>query len=153
MKLTCPKCGREYHVEASAAGREAECECGESFIIAAPVPKAPPPVAKSAPIELPPTKGKPPATNGGYDWRRDPYVRVCATCGMIIRPQKTMGGNCLIEGILWLLIIPGAIYSVWRLASKASVCPSCGSKELVQVNSPVGQRIIRENMSSEYSHK
>lgn len=42
MKLTCPKCGREYHVEDSAAGREAECECGESFIIAAPVPKAPP---------------------------------------------------------------------------------------------------------------
>lgn len=146
MKLTCPKCGREYHVEASAAGREAECECGESFIIAAPVPKPPPVAQKAAPIELP-------ATKANYNWMRDPYVRVCSTCGLVIRPKNVIKGNCLIEGILWLLIIPGAIYSVWRLASKASVCPSCGSKELVQVNSPVGQRIIRENMSSEYSQK
>lgn len=46
-------------------------------------------------------------------------------------------GSLVIEIILWLLmILPGAIYTVWRLTTKAPACRECGSRELIPPDSP-----------------
>ena len=68
---------------------------------------------------------------------------VCTRCGSIFQqPRRHMSGNFLTEVFLWLLfIIPGLIYSVWRLTTKAKVCPSCGSKDIIPEHTPEGQRI------------
>ncbi len=70
---------------------------------------------------------------------------ICATCGSVGKPKKVTKGNILIEIFLWLMmILPGLIYSIWRLSSKMTVCRACGAATLVPVDSPVGLRMLRE---------
>lgn len=48
-----------------------------------------------------------------------------------------------VEIILWLcFIVPGLIYSIWRMSSYHAACPVCGSSTLVPLNSPNGQKIL-----------
>jgi hypothetical protein len=45
------------------------------------------------------------------------------------------------EIALWLfLILPGLIYSVWRLTSREKVCGICGGR-MIPINSPRGQQL------------
>jgi len=70
---------------------------------------------------------------------------VCSSCGYKGNPQARTKGNILIEIILWLfVIIPGLIYSIWRLTSKQKVCPRCSQDAMIPVNSPMGQKILSE---------
>ena len=40
----------------------------------------------------------------------------CTNCGTVAEPKKHTPGTFLTEAVLWLfLIIPGLIYSVWRI--------------------------------------
>jgi uncharacterized membrane protein YqaE (UPF0057 family) len=71
---------------------------------------------------------------------------LCTNCGYLGIVSKKAQGSCLIELALWLcFILPGLIYSVWRLSSKIYTCPDCESKNLIPENSPVAQRFISEN--------
>lgn len=65
-------------------------------------------------------------------------VKYCKTCGHTGKTESHTPGNLAIEIILWLcFIIPGLIYSIWRLSSKTAKCEKCGGKELVPTDSPV----------------
>lgn len=67
---------------------------------------------------------------------------VCKTCECLGVPRRHTKGSLLIEIVLWLcFIIPGLIYSIWRLNTRGDVCASCGSAELVPADSPAGKRI------------
>lgn len=71
--------------------------------------------------------------------------KVCRSCGTRGGGKSQVKGSLGIEIVLWLcFIIPGLIYSLWRLGSKHKACATCGSKELIPVNSPMGQKIIAE---------
>ena len=49
------------------------------------------------------------------------------------------------EVVLWLfLIIPGLIYSVWRLVSRQSVCPACLSSHILPLDSPKAKSALAE---------
>ena len=62
----------------------------------------------------------------------------CKTCGTIDVPKRDTKGMFLIEIILWLcFIIPGVIYSLWRVSSRRNICPACGSAELISPDSPI----------------
>jgi hypothetical protein len=62
----------------------------------------------------------------------------CKACGHSGRSKVKTRGSMGIEIVLWLcLLVPGLIYSIWRLTSKGSACESCGSEDLVPPNSPV----------------
>ena len=68
---------------------------------------------------------------------------VCTACGSVGRPVRVTQGSFLIELALWLFfLLPGFIYSIWRLTSKHDACPKCGGKQLVPLDSPVGQKLI-----------
>jgi len=74
---------------------------------------------------------------------------ICTACGYIGKPQKTTKGNTLIELILWLFfLIPGLIYSIWRLSSKYDACPKCKGSSMIPTDSPIGQKVINEHKSS-----
>jgi hypothetical protein len=61
----------------------------------------------------------------------------CMTCGTEAPTKKATRGSILIEIVLWLcFIIPGLIYSLWRLSSRKEVCSSCGSETLIPLNAP-----------------
>jgi len=63
--------------------------------------------------------------------------------------KKTMKGSFLIEVILWLtFIIPGVIYSIWRLANTPLVCPKCGKESLIPTDTPKGVE-LKNNRTSQ----
>lgn len=69
---------------------------------------------------------------------------VCITCGHHGATKSHTKGSFLLEVVLWLMfIVPGLIYSVWRVSSRSQVCASCGASTLVPADSPVGRRTLQ----------
>ena len=70
----------------------------------------------------------------------------CVACGSMFKRPKTMTrGHILIEIILWLaFLIPGLIYTIWRLSTKYKVCPNCKSTTIIPANSPVAKKVLNE---------
>lgn len=68
---------------------------------------------------------------------------ICKRCRTTFeKPKRYMAGSFLTELFLWLLfIVPGLIYSIWRLTTKAKVCPSCESVEIIPLETPEGRRL------------
>lgn len=62
----------------------------------------------------------------------------CKACGHSGATSAKTPGSLWIEIVLWLcFIVPGLIYSLWRISARKQVCASCGSSELVPPGSPV----------------
>lgn len=72
--------------------------------------------------------------------------KVCRDCGSVATPVCKTRGAFLIELILWLcFLVPGLIYSVWRLSTRYDACGACGGVHLVPIDSPVGAKLAAEN--------
>jgi hypothetical protein len=70
---------------------------------------------------------------------------VCTHCGHLGPAQQVTKGSAGIELVLWLLfLLPGLIYSLWRLSTRTVGCEECGATALVPPTSPVGRRMVRE---------
>lgn len=71
--------------------------------------------------------------------------KVCLSCEHVGPTKKYTRGSFWIEVVLWLCyIIPGVLYSLWRLSTRTEGCASCGSSYIVPVDSPRGQEIINK---------
>ncbi|MDX9916365.1 MAG: hypothetical protein RBS49_10830 [Sphaerochaeta sp.] len=71
--------------------------------------------------------------------------KICANCGFLGDPKTVVKGGCLTELVLWcLFIIPGLIYSIWRLSSKHKACPKCGAQNMIPVDTPVGEKLVAQ---------
>lgn len=73
-------------------------------------------------------------------------LMICTQCGGHGHPKRVTKGSMGIELILWIcFIVPGVIYSVWRLTSKFDACPYCGAAQsMIPLNSPRGAKLSRE---------
>lgn len=70
---------------------------------------------------------------------------ICASCGSQAGTKRVTRGSFWIELVLWLFfIIPGLIYSIWRLTTKQTVCRACGQANLIPVDSPMGQAMLEK---------
>lgn len=70
---------------------------------------------------------------------------ICSNCGFTGNPKKKVRGSIFIELILWLaLIVPGLVYSIWRLTTKQSACPKCGALYMIPLDSPRGKKLAVE---------
>lgn len=79
---------------------------------------------------------------------------VCKDCGTVDRPARVTKGSIWIEIILWLcFLVPGVIYSIWRLTTRHDSCGACGSKSIVPLDSPIGRKIAAENGYSEATRR
>ena len=71
---------------------------------------------------------------------------VCTTCGTGSNGETITPGYFILEVLLWCLcLLPGLLYSVWRLSSRYKGCPACGAKGIVPVTSPVGQQMLHDH--------
>lgn len=71
----------------------------------------------------------------------------CKDCGCVGNALKKKPGSLLIEVILWLwMIVPGLIYTVWRINAGKPACSSCGSRNIIPANSPIARRLQNENV-------
>lgn len=63
--------------------------------------------------------------------------RYCLRCGYTGEPTTVTPGSILIELVLWLfMIVPGLVYSLWRINRRHDACPKCGSADLIPADSP-----------------
>lgn len=68
---------------------------------------------------------------------------LCPNCGTQGWPKRKTQGSFLVELLLWLFfIIPGLIYSIWRLTTRSKVCPQCGAPNMIPLNSPAALQIL-----------
>lgn len=86
-----------------------------------------------------------------YDRKRRKKVKpmlikyICSNCGYMGSSKILTKGSCLIELILWFFfIIPGLIYTIWRISSRQGVCPACQYPNMIPANTPRGQKLIKE---------
>lgn len=122
---TCPGCGA-YYFKVNAAIESAEAEKKSEADLA--VKQAEEKAARIA----------------GRKERELFSGLVCRDCGAKSkRAAYKTPGSIGVEVLAWLaFIIPGIIYSVWRLSAKKRVCKHCGSERLVPGDSPVGREVI-----------
>lgn len=70
---------------------------------------------------------------------------ICTSCGYVGFPTTTTKGSFLIELALWFcFLLPGLIYSIWRLSSRYSSCPKCKGQNMIPADSPIGQKLMTE---------
>ena len=78
-------------------------------------------------------------------------MRVCKECGTVAEPRSDTPGSILIELVLWLcFIVPGLIYSFWRISKRRQVCPACESPNIVPLDTPVGRALAGHCMRRRY---
>ena len=72
--------------------------------------------------------------------------RVCTVCRYVGKPKRMTKGSFGLEAALWLLfIVPGLIYSIWRLTSRYDGCPKCKNQSMIPTDTPMGQELIKES--------
>jgi len=70
---------------------------------------------------------------------------ICKACGHHGDSGTHTKGTFAVEVILWLcFLIPGLIYSIWRLSSRQDACAKCGSTEVIPIDSPIGKKLLQE---------
>lgn len=75
---------------------------------------------------------------------------ICPACGSQGLPVSKTKGSLGIEIILWLcFIVPGLIYSIWRLTSRYDVCSSCQQAGMIPLNSPKGKQLVAQLTAQE----
>lgn len=69
---------------------------------------------------------------------------ICEACYSKVEGKKVYTpGSFGMELALWVLfILPGIIYSIWRLAGRYSGCPVCGHDRLVPADTPRGRALL-----------
>lgn len=83
------------------------------------------------------------AANAQKKFKKENYV--CSSCGFVGFPEIKHKGSIWIEIILWLFfLVPGIIYSIWRVGSKFLRCPKCNGTTIIPTNTPIGQKLIKE---------
>ncbi|HAK87902.1 MAG: hypothetical protein A2X55_12465 [Nitrospirae bacterium GWB2_47_37] len=77
---------------------------------------------------------------------------VCTSCGFTGESSAVTKGSIGTELVLWLFfLIPGLIYSIWRLSSKYEACPKCKQNTIIPIDSPMGKKFLKENLPDQYS--
>ena len=73
--------------------------------------------------------------------------KYCKNCGHTGPTKSHTPGHMAIEIILWLcFIVPGLIYSIWRVSNRTMKCEKCESKDLVPVDSPIAIAAKNQNV-------
>ncbi len=68
---------------------------------------------------------------------------VCTQCGHVGPAGSTTPGSIRIELVLWLaFILPGVIYSLWRINKRHPVCPICANAAIIPAESFLGHQFI-----------
>lgn len=67
---------------------------------------------------------------------------VCKDCGSVGETATETRGSFAIEVVAWLcFLVPGLIYSLWRLSIRHETCAACGSAKVLPLDSPTGRQL------------
>ena len=69
--------------------------------------------------------------------------KYCTVCGTVDHAARFTKGSFLIELLLWLcFLVPGLLYSLWRVTSRYDGCAKCGAAAIVPVDSPIAKKAL-----------
>lgn len=69
--------------------------------------------------------------------------RYCLRCHSTMTPRSFTRGSFWIELVLWCcFLLPGVLYSLWRLTTRSKVCRVCGGGDHVPLDSPVARAAL-----------
>lgn len=61
------------------------------------------------------------------------YQITCPNCKYEGEAKKTARGSTVTEVILWIcFLLPGLLYSTWRLTTRTVRCPQCGFEHVIK---------------------
>lgn len=64
-------------------------------------------------------------------------IMTCVRCGSIGEPDRKLKGSGWITFLLlFVYIVPGLIYMIWRRSGNTLACKKCGSHNIVPADSP-----------------
>ncbi len=70
---------------------------------------------------------------------------ICESCGVrSLSVTKKKGTMLITIVLLCFMFVPGIIYWIWRIKSKHEVCANCGSTQVVPINSPRGEQLLKQ---------
>jgi len=62
----------------------------------------------------------------------------CTRCGTVGYSKRVTPGYFGVECVLWLaFLLPGIVYSVWRISARHDACATCGSREIIPAVAPI----------------
>lgn len=129
--MKCPKCGYEPTMREIQRSPDDCVKCGIHYASY----KAPTSSEKLAAG----IKGARSAVAAGREQRRGGLY--CPSCGTTSDGTTHTRGSIFIELALWLcFLLPGLVYSVWRLSSRQQVCPCCRNPGLIPITSPKARK-------------
>ena len=68
---------------------------------------------------------------------------ICTSCHSRVVPETVTPGSFALEVLAWLLfLLPGMIYTAWRISARRAVCPLCKAPNPIPVSTPLGQQLI-----------
>lgn len=68
--------------------------------------------------------------------------KICTACGTLTNGEMKFAGSLLLEvGLYLFMIIPGFLYTLWRISARRLTCPTCRGTQLVPADSPVGRSL------------
>lgn len=74
------------------------------------------------------------------------HTKFCPSCDSFTNGKKETRGHFALEVLLWLcVLLPGFIYSIWRLSSKHMICSQCGASNLIAFNSPKAKKELGQD--------
>ena len=70
--------------------------------------------------------------------------QICTMCGTVGDPVVHTPGVFWLELALWVaLLLPGVLYSAWRITARGLACPKCQHiGVMIPVQSPVGRELV-----------
>jgi hypothetical protein len=150
--MQCPNC--QHEAPPDAFGEPARCpECGVYYAKALANQQRKLRASQDAAIAQPPANahgigqklkkgfsGAAAAVAEGRKARRAGNL-YCTSCGATSGGKSHTRGSILVEIALWLcFLLPGLIYSVWRLSTRQQVCAVCEAPGLIPISSPRARR-------------
>jgi hypothetical protein len=68
---------------------------------------------------------------------------VCTSCHSRVMPKRVTPGSFALEVLLWLcFLLPGMLYTAWRISARKQICPVCKAPNPIPVSTPLGQQLI-----------
>ena len=69
--------------------------------------------------------------------------QVCTNCHYVGRGKTP--GSFFVEIVLWfMMILPGFLYTAWRVGKKNKMCPQCKSLEMIPKDSARAKKLLAE---------
>lgn len=80
---------------------------------------------------------------------RSTVTHFCTHCGFVGFPTTFTKGSFVIEiALYFVMILPGILYTLWRLTSRYSGCAKCLTPNMIPATSPVAKAALAQRAQS-----